>query len=47
MQCPSTTHTGRKARFYTLTSAGARQLEEEERRWVLLTEAVNRALRFA
>jgi|SRR5712671_4953669 len=42
-----TTDTGRKARFYTITPAGRRQLEDEERRWVLLTEAVNRALRFA
>ena len=42
-----TTDTGRKARFYTITSAGRRQREEEERRWVLLTKAVNRALRFA
>ena len=42
-----TTATGRKARFYTLTPAGRRQLEEEERRWLSLTEAVGRALRFA
>lgn len=42
-----TTHTGRKARFYTITPAGRKQLEEEARRWVLLMEAVNRALRFA
>ena len=42
-----TTDTGRKARFYTITPAGRRQLEEEERRWVLLTEAVGKALRFA
>ena len=42
-----TTDTGRKARFYTITPAGRRQLEEEEQRWELLTEAVNRALRFA
>ena len=41
------TDTGRKARFYTITPAGRRQLEEEERRWVALTEAVARALRFA
>jgi PadR family transcriptional regulator PadR len=41
------TSTGRKARFYTITPAGRRQLEEEERRWLHLTEAVNRALRFA
>ncbi|HEX6463217.1 MAG TPA: PadR family transcriptional regulator [Vicinamibacterales bacterium] len=42
-----TTDTGRKARFYTITTLGRRQLEEEERRWALLTEAVKRALRFA
>ena len=42
-----TTDTGRKARFYTITPAGRRQLEEEEQRWGLLTDAVNRALRFA
>jgi PadR family transcriptional regulator PadR len=41
------TDTGRKARFYTITPAGRRQLEEEERRWRELTEAVARALRFA
>ena len=42
-----TTDTGRKARFYTITAAGRRQLEEEERRWVLLMDAVGKALRFA
>jgi PadR family transcriptional regulator, regulatory protein PadR len=42
-----TTDTGRKARFYTVTAAGKRQLEEEERRWFALTDAVNKALRFA
>jgi PadR family transcriptional regulator len=42
-----TTDTGRKARFYTITPDGRRQLEEEERRWEALTEAVRRALRFA
>jgi PadR family transcriptional regulator len=42
-----TTDTGRKARFYTITPAGRRQLEEEERRWQVLTEAVDKALRFA
>ena len=42
-----TTDTGRKARFYAITPAGRRQLEEEERRWVLLTHAVGKALRFA
>jgi len=42
-----TTDTGRKARFYTITLAGRRQLAEEERRWLLLTDAVAKALRFA
>jgi transcriptional regulator len=42
-----TTDTGRKARFYSITAAGRRQLTEEERRWSLLTEAVAKALRFA
>jgi PadR family transcriptional regulator, regulatory protein PadR len=41
------TNTGRKARFYTITPTGRRQLKEEERRWLALTEAVARALRFA
>ena len=41
------TNTGRRARFYTITPTGRRQLEEEERRWLELTEAVARALRFA
>jgi transcriptional regulator len=41
------TDTGRKARFYTITPAGRRQLDEEERRWLQLTEAVAKALRFA
>src|SRR6266849_3522893 len=35
-----TTETGRKARFYTITPAGRRQLEDEERRWEFLTAAV-------
>jgi len=42
-----TTDSGRKARFYTITATGRRQLEEEEQRWLSLTEAVNKALRFA
>lgn len=42
-----TTDTGRRARFCTVTALGRRQLEEEERRWATLTEAVARALRFA
>jgi transcriptional regulator len=43
----SMTDTGREARFYTITPAGRKQLEAEEQRWTLLTEAVNKALRFA
>lgn len=42
-----TTESGRKARFYTITPVGRRQLAEEERRWVALTEAIAKALRFA
>ena len=42
-----TTDTGRKARFYTITPAGRKQLGEEEKRWAVLTEAVGKALRFA
>ncbi|HWB31472.1 MAG TPA: PadR family transcriptional regulator [Vicinamibacterales bacterium] len=42
-----TTDTGRRARFYTITPAGRRQLEEEERSWGFLTSAVDKALRFA
>jgi PadR family transcriptional regulator PadR len=41
------TETNRKARFYTITALGKRQLEEEERRWTQLTTAVGKALRFA
>src|SRR5215471_11289706 len=37
----------RKARFYSLTGAGRRQLEAEERRWAELTGAVSRLLRYA
>ncbi len=42
-----TTDSGRKARFYTITAAGRRQLDEEEQRWLALTDAVNRALKLA
>jgi len=41
------TETKRKARFYAITPAGRLQLEEEQKRWDLLTQAVGRALRFA
>jgi PadR family transcriptional regulator PadR len=42
-----TTETNRKARFYRITAAGRRQLQEEETRWTQLTAAVGKALRFA
>jgi PadR family transcriptional regulator PadR len=42
-----TTDTNRKARFYAITAAGRRQLEEEESRWTQLTTAVSKALRSA
>jgi transcriptional regulator len=41
------TETNRRARIYTITPAGRRQLEEEEQRWTQLTNAVWKALRFA
>jgi len=40
------TDTNRKARFYTITPAGRKQLEQEERNWAYLTDAVGRVLRF-
>src|SRR5437667_3422567 len=40
------TETRRKARLYTITPAGRRQLDEEERRWAELTAAAGKALRF-
>jgi transcriptional regulator len=42
-----TTDSGRRARFYTMTPAGRRQLDQEERSWGMLTAAVDKALRFA
>ena len=40
-----TSENNRKARFYTLTAAGRRQLVEETTRWEKLVRAVNRVLR--
>jgi DNA-binding PadR family transcriptional regulator len=37
----------RKARFYSITAAGRKQLAEEERNWAQLTGAVARVLNFA
>ncbi len=36
----------RRARFYSITAAGRRQLAEETRTWETLTDAVQRVLRF-
>jgi PadR family transcriptional regulator PadR len=36
----------RRARYYSITPAGRKQLIEEERNWARLTEAVSRVLRF-
>jgi len=37
----------RRARYYSITAAGRKQLAEEERSWAQLTEAVARVLHFA
>ena len=37
----------RRARYYSITPAGRRQLADEEKNWAHLTEAVARVLRFA
>jgi PadR family transcriptional regulator PadR len=37
----------RRARFYSITAAGRKQLQNEEENWAHLTEAVARVLRFA
>lgn len=36
----------RRARFYSITAAGQKQLAAEEQSWVELTEAVGRVLRY-
>ena len=40
------TEHGRRARVYRLTRRGEEQLQEQERKWALLTKAVGRLLRF-
>lgn len=42
-----TTENNRRARYYRLTSAGRKQLAEEEKNWERLTQAVGQVLRFA
>jgi transcriptional regulator len=39
------TENGRRARYYSITSAGRRQLAEEEKNWAALTGAVAQVLR--
>jgi PadR family transcriptional regulator PadR len=41
------TETNRRARFYSITPTGRRQLGEEERRWFQLTAAVGKVLELA
>ncbi len=38
---------GRRARIYSLTGNGRKQLEAEECRWLAVTSAVNRVLKMA
>ena len=40
------TETNRKARFYSLTKAGRKQLKEEQESWARLTAAVSSVLHF-
>jgi transcriptional regulator len=42
-----TSENNRRARYYSITAAGRKQLAAEEQRWVELTAAVGRVLRFA
>jgi len=42
-----TTASNRRARFYRITSSGARRLAEEQKRWDRVTRAVGKVLRFA
>jgi PadR family transcriptional regulator, regulatory protein PadR len=38
---------GRRARFYSLTAAGRKQLREETEQWAKFSAAVGRVMRFA
>ncbi len=38
---------GRRARYYSITAAGKRQLAEEEKNWAALTSAVAQVLKMA
>ena len=39
--------TGRSAKYYRITAAGEKQLQDEEERWRKLTRGVSKILRFA
>ena len=41
-----TSDNNRRARYYSLTASGRKQLSEEEKNWAELTEAVARVLAF-
>ena len=41
------TEEGRRARYYTLTGAGRKQLGAEEKQWAVSSAAVNRVLELA
>ncbi|MGH9628672.1 MAG: helix-turn-helix transcriptional regulator [Bryobacteraceae bacterium] len=41
------TDKGRKARIYTITALGRKQLAEEEESWTRLTRGVTRVLRYS
>jgi PadR family transcriptional regulator PadR len=41
------TENARRARYYSITAAGRKQLAEEEKNWAQLTAAVSRVLRHA
>jgi PadR family transcriptional regulator PadR len=41
-----TSENNRRARYYSITAAGRKQLAAEEHRWAELTAAVGRVLRF-
>lgn len=41
------TEKNREARFYSLTTAGRRQLAQEQEQWARLTNGVGRVLRYA
>ena len=42
-----TTEKNRQARFYSITTAGEKQLAQEQESWGRLTEGVGRVLRYA